>query len=159
MSPAGWWHTGFGVLALILGGITLVLPKANQRHKVFGYSYAFCMVILNLTSFLIYKLLGHFGPFHVLALISLITLAAGLAPAIMRRPKDTWIEKHYRCMAHSYIGLWAATAAEVGIRIPFVQENGLFAQATILGTAIAMLVGNYLLSRFHTRRTLSANPT
>jgi uncharacterized membrane protein len=153
MSSVGWVHTVFGILALISGAVTLVLPKGGGRHRGFGYSYAACMVLLNGTSFLIYKMLGHFGPFHALALVSLVTLATGLLPALRRQPRGEWVARHYRGMSHSYIGLCAATLAEVGIRLPLVREHGLSIPATVVATIVAVFVGNFLLSRFDARQS------
>ena len=50
---------------------------------------------LNVTALMIYRLFGTFGPFHVAALVSLATLAAGVVTVVRRRPARTWVEHHY----------------------------------------------------------------
>jgi hypothetical protein len=75
------------------------------------------MVGLLFTSFLIYRLFGHFGPLHILSVISFATLFIGFLPAWTRRPRQSWVDRHYFYMSYSYGGLVAATAAEIAVRV------------------------------------------
>ena len=50
------------------------------------------MLLLNATALLIYNLFGHFGPFHIAALVSLCTVVAGLWSALRHRPG--WVTRH-----------------------------------------------------------------
>ena len=102
------------------------------------------MLLLNATSFLIYDLYGRFGPFHVAAVISMATTAAGFAPAHFRRPRASWMSLHAIFMGWSYVGLLAAFIAEIATRVPGVS----FGPGVIGATALAMAGGAILI---HTR--------
>lgn len=65
----------------------VVTRKGTRRHHQIGLVYAVSMLGLNATAFLIYRLFGGFGAFHVAALLSLLTIFAGLLPAVRRRPR------------------------------------------------------------------------
>jgi hypothetical protein len=79
------------------------------------------MLGLNLSALAIYRLTGHFGTFHVLALSSLATLAAGLLPVLLRRPRRYWLEWHYFGVGMAYAGLIAAFINELLVRVPFLR--------------------------------------
>jgi hypothetical protein len=70
------------------------------------------MVGVIVTAFSIYDLTGKFGPFHVAASLSAVTLSAGLYHVLARRPQYNWIVWHAEWMSWSYIGLIAALTAE-----------------------------------------------
>ncbi|MBC7807337.1 MAG: DUF2306 domain-containing protein [Akkermansiaceae bacterium] len=152
MTPIGIVHIGFGVLSLVLGALVLALPKGTQRHRVLGYAYVISMVLLNGTAFGIYRLLGHFGPFHALALISLGGLLSGILPVLRKPVTDGAMIGHLMGIGWSYVGLWAATAAEVAVRLPAMQAyEGGTATGTVVGTAVVMIIGGGLLSRYRMR--------
>lgn len=158
MSPVGMAHVFFGVLALILGGIVVFQPKGTQRHRKIGYAYLFSMLMLNGLSFCMYKFSGHFGPFHVLSIISLFTLLNGWMVAFFRRPAGRWLQIHLYWMLWSYIGLWAAFATEIIVRLPFVQGPAAAITAIILTTLCITAVGGTLLFRYMRRSGLSFSP-
>ena len=70
------------------------------------------MVILNVSAFTIMRLFGGFGVFHFFALLSLVSLAFGVAAVVLRRPRSNWLYFHYQWMAWSYAGLLGATINE-----------------------------------------------
>ena len=105
------------------------------------------MISLNATALLIYNLYGHFGPFHWLAVSSLITLVGGMVPVLTRRPKGRWLEWHAIFINMSFIGLVAATAAEVTSRIPGTDDFfGLVVGGTsaLIFTLGALLMGRHM---------------
>ncbi len=114
----GLIHLVSGILALIFGGLVLILKKGTLLHKRIGYVYVVSMVILLISSFGIYRLFGKFGVFHYLSLVSTFSLGAGMLPMFKkdRTPKD--IEIHFKRMYWSVVGLFAAFAAESFVRIP-----------------------------------------
>ncbi|HEV2292419.1 MAG TPA: hypothetical protein VGR35_01105 [Tepidisphaeraceae bacterium] len=59
------------------GLLVLLRAKGTRSHRVIGYLYVAAMLALNVTAFLIYRLYGRFGPFHVAALVSLAMVIAG----------------------------------------------------------------------------------
>ena len=116
MSVLGWFHLLLGVLALIVGAIVMLQPKGTRRHVFFGRLFVAAMLALNVTALMIYNLTGRFGPFHVAAVASLATLVAGFAAVFRRR--QGWLARHTFYMKWSFIGLLAATAAEITSRVP-----------------------------------------
>src|SRR5688500_1019151 len=112
-------HAGFGIAGLLLGLAVVLMQKGTAWHRRVGLLYAAAMLLLNATALAIYDLFGGFGPFHILALVSLATLTAGVMPVWLRRPRE-WLDIHARCMSWSYAGLVAAFFAEIGARLPGV---------------------------------------
>jgi len=108
----GLVHFGAALLSMILGMFVILQQKGTKKHMYSGYSYVVSMLVLNVTALMIYDLFGRFGPFHYMALISLLTLFGGLVPAFLKRPKGKWLEMHYEFMNWSVIGLYAAFWAE-----------------------------------------------
>ena len=146
MSTLGWIHTIFGIVALLAGTAVLLLRKGTRWHRTLGHVYLTNMVALNVSALFIYRLYGTFGPFHWLALGSLITLIAGMVPVFTRRPKGRWLALHAAFINGSFVGLVAATAAEITSRLPGTEESfGL----VVAGTSIAvMFIGGVLIQRF-----------
>ena len=143
MTLLGTLHVGLGVAAIALGAAVLLRRKGTASHRRLGWAYAAAMFGLNGTAMLIYRLFGGFGPFHVAALASLLTLVGGLVPVIRRRPADRWVEQHYYWMTYSYAGLLAATMSEIVTRMP----GAVFWWAVVGGTFAVLAVGALLIRR------------
>jgi uncharacterized membrane protein len=144
-------HIGSGLAALAFGAIVLLMTKGTRPHKALGYGYIVAMLVLNGTAFGIYRLFHGLGPFHVFALLSLVTLIAGFLPAFSRRPRDRWMYHHFRWMAGSYVGLVAATAAEIAVRLPGIRSPGtgsLFFILVFVSSALVGVVGAFLIARY-----------
>src|ERR1700733_11530124 len=77
ISSIGAAHVAAALAALALGAIVLAMRKGTQLHRAMGMAYAAAMIVLCVTALMIYRINGHFGPFHVLALLSLATIFAG----------------------------------------------------------------------------------
>lgn len=145
MSTLGWIHTVFGIVALLSGTTVVLIRKGTRWHRTFGHVYLTSMLSLNATSLFIYNLFGHFGPFHWLALSSLLTLTAGMVPVFTRRPKGSWLEWHALFINISFVGLVAAAAAEVTSRTPSLEAYfGLVVGAT---SAAIITIGAFLIHR------------
>lgn len=129
-SNTGLAHLVFACLALITGSFVLALRKGSKLHKQIGYAYVVMMLFTNVTAFGLYHLFGKFGPFHFAALLSLASVTMGFIPAIQRKPKTQWLERHIAWMYWSVIGLYAAFASEVVVRIPGVQFFAMVGLAT-----------------------------
>ena len=143
MSTLGLIHVVFGLLALLTGTLVLFIRKGTRYHRTLGHWYFACMLGLNVTALLIYRLTGKFNFFHVAALFSLAFLVVGLSTVIFLRPRKVWVERHAYFMTGSYIGLLAAAAAEVTTRVPG-WPLGLTAGLT---SAIIIFGGVYLMTR------------
>jgi uncharacterized membrane protein len=96
------------------------------------------MLAVNLSALMLYRLTGHFGPFHAAALFSLLTVVAGVLPA--RGRGRGWLRRHAYWMAGSYVGLWAALAAEITTRV-----DGLPFWATAAWTSLAVFAAGATL--------------
>lgn len=143
LGPAGWLHLISAAIALASGTFVLAARKGTRIHKRAGYIYALSMLILLGTAFLIYRLFGRFGPFHIMAVVSTLTLAGGMLPALLRRPEN-WLALHFSFMFWSVFGLYAAFVAELSVRLPI---RGMFTSArvffttVIVATLLTMLCG------------------
>lgn len=143
MNPTGVLHTAFGVAALTCGLAVVLRPKGTGWHRAVGWAYAASMAGLFATSFLIYRLFGGFGPFHWAAVAGAVTLVGGLLPVRLRRPRRTWTERHAYLMSYSYLGLLAATGAEIATRLPDVE----FRAAALLASLTVLSVGAVVVRR------------
>ena len=134
----GWVHFLLAVAAMIAGGVVAMERKGTARHRRLGRTYGFLMLGVNGTAFMLYGLLGHFGPFHVAALFSLVTIVAGWLPA--RRRSSGWVAAHAYMMSGSYVGLLAAAAAETLGRIPNTPFWGMVIAASLAVSTIGALI-------------------
>lgn len=142
----GLVHTLLALLAMLLGWRVLVKPKGNRLHKITGYIYVAAMVAMNATGLFIQSLF-QFGPFHWLALFSLVTVVAGVwaARGIGRKPGA--FKMHYELMSWSYVGLLAAFISEVMTRTPWVRDGTSFALTVLVATVTVILVGGLVINR------------
>lgn len=132
-SPTGLIHLTASMISLISGTLVLVLTKGTRIHKSIGYIYLIFMLIVNGTAFGLYHLYGRFGPFHLAALLSLVTLVAGIFPVFLRTKSG--LTYHLAFMYYSVMGLYAAFASEVIVRIPGIA----FGPAVGIATAVVMI--------------------
>lgn len=139
-------HISSAIAALAFGAVVLVLRKGTRIHKMLGYAYAGSMLGVDLSAFLIYRLFGHFGAFHIAAVFSLLTIIAGVLPVLWRRPLTNYRELHYQFMSWSYVGLVAAAFAEVATRslpIPIGLAVG-------LSMTPIFIIGGVIIARHRT---------
>ncbi|UOQ70530.1 hypothetical protein [Hymenobacter cellulosilyticus] len=133
-SSWGAVHLAAAVAALLLGTGVLVLPKWGRLHQRLGYGYVGSLVVMLTTSFAIYRQFHGFGIFHVAALLSGVTLLAGMVPVWRKWPARGWLQLHYGFMYLSVLELYVALVAEVLVRRPgftFWQVAG-FSSAMVL---------------------------
>ena len=143
-----WLHITSAVIALVLGLAVLFAEKGTRVHRSSGRAYGLSMVLVNLTAFGIYRLFGGFGPFHVAALVSLLTLLAGSRP-VLRRPRSPgWLLAHMNYMYWSVVGLYAAFASEIMVRLPI---KGTFIAVVATATATIMVLAGVFQKRFMAR--------
>ena len=72
-------HVTAALGALVVGGRRLRgCPKGTTRHRLMGAGYAVLLLAVNVAALSLYQGATRFSVFHVLALISLATLAVGL---------------------------------------------------------------------------------
>ena len=114
----GWVHLALAITAMASGAWALSRPKGGLGHRRRGWLFVGSMIGVNVTALWIYDLTGSFNTFHVMAIISLATVLAGVGQVRFRRPRPSWRDAHAHLMAWSYVGLLAAAAAEAMARIP-----------------------------------------
>lgn len=146
-SNIGLAHTLASVIALMLGTTSLSLTKGTSLHKKVGYAYAASMLVLLVTAFMLYNLFGSWGMFHWAAVISSLTLVAGMLPILMR--VKNYVSLHLGFMYWSVIGLYGAFTAEVFVRLPkVILESGIpnstFYTMTGIAVGITMTAGAIL---------------
>ena len=153
------FHLVTAISALIFGVCVFLTRKGTRLHKQFGYAYFFNMLGLNISALFIYRLTGHFGPFHGAALASLLTLMAGFSAAYLRLPDGRWLELHYEFMNWSYVGLVAAGVSEAATRLPSAP----FWPTVFAGTVVVFLIGGALIAwgrgKYNFERMASAKRT
>jgi uncharacterized membrane protein len=140
---AATFHIVASVSALVFGLWVVLTRKGTGLHRWLGYAYFFNMLGLNISAFFIYRLTGHFGPFHGAAIASGITLIAGFVPAYLRYPRKGWLELHYEFMNWSYVGLVAAAVSEVLTRLP----SSPFWGAVLAGSLAVFVIGGFFIVR------------
>ena len=140
----GTSHFVLAVACLAVGAAVLAQKKGEQRHRALGYVYFVALVLVNLSALSTYEETGEPGFFHGLALVSLVTLTAGIAPAILRRPRGWWLNLHGYFMCWSYVGLVAAGAAQISAKFTLLPGP-----LAVLVPSIATVVGGAYL--IHTR--------
>jgi len=137
MTWLGWFHVGSAAAGLVTGLLVAMARKGTRHHRRMGWAYIVSMLAVNLSALLIYRLLGHFGPFHAAALFSLASIGFGAVPAIRRAPRGRWLSIHAYWMSGSYVGLWAAAVAETTTRTEIFP----FWWAVLAATAAVSAIG------------------
>jgi len=117
MTPLGLVHVVGAASALLTGALVLSLPKGTRQHRYFGRFYVSSMVIVNAAALTLFQQTGLWGPFHVLAVISLATIGAGIVPFLLGYRGSAITERHSYFMAWSYVGLVAAGVGQLTNRI------------------------------------------
>jgi len=137
MNWLGWFHLGAAASGLVTGLLVAMARKGTVYHRRMGWAYVVSMLAVNLSALMIYRLLGHFGPFHAAALFSLASIGFGAIPAIRRAPRGRWLHIHAYWMSGSYVGLWAAAVAETFSRTQIFP----FWWAVLAGTMVVSGIG------------------
>ena len=64
MVTIGQIHLTLAITAMASGAVVLFMPKGTGPHRLIGLTYAFSMLGLNGTAFLLYNLFGRVGLFQ-----------------------------------------------------------------------------------------------
>jgi uncharacterized membrane protein len=135
----GFMHLLSSIVAVFFGTLSLIFNKGSKLHKLIGYVYTISMIVLLVTAFMIYRLFDGFGIFHFTAIVSSLTLIAGLYPALFMRENPKWLYWHSGFMYWSVIGLYGAFVAEMMVRIP----NAPFYSMVGIAVGVVMIIGAY----------------
>lgn len=117
-SSLGWFHLAIALLAMLAGAFVLATPKGTKRHKQVGYIYVASLILVCASAMGIYRLTGTFGIFHVTAIVGFLTLAGGMIPMFIKNLENKYKAVHVWFMYYSVLGLYAAFASELSVRIP-----------------------------------------
>ncbi len=152
-SITGSIHIAASIAALISGTGVLIMAKGSRAHIRMGYFYTFCMIVVLITAFMIYRLFGGWGMFHWAAVISTATIAAGMLPILLKKPAGSYISLHFSFMYWSVIGLYAAFFAELFVRLPMVVvidgvPNYFFYMMVGVSAMLTTGIGGYFFYRF-----------
>lgn len=158
MTTLGLTHTATALVALASGAAVLLATKGTTNHRRLGWVYVASMLALNVTALFIFRLFGGFGPFHVAAMASLVTVLFGTVAAVRARryrlgrdavARARAIEHHYAWMSWSYVGLLAATVSEIATRLPAFRPRpgqGLaFTLVVVAATLLVVAVGSRMI--------------
>lgn len=156
MGALGSTHGAFGICALVCGLVIFRITKGTRLHRAIGYLYVASMLGLNATGLMMYELFGFFGPFHVLAVVSLMLIALGFYPVYFMRPAGTWLRQHYDNMCWSYVSLSAAAVVQAVLHLGRAVHLGsghgvLILGATIVSAFVVFVVGAAVLRRYRDR--------
>ena len=136
----GGVHLLASMIALAMGTQVLWMDKGTQLHRQIGYVYSASMLVVIITAFSIYRLFGGFGVFHILAIVSFVTLLAGMVPVLLKKPRNNYMSLHFSFMYWSVIGLYAAFVSEMLTRIPESPFFGMVGFATLVVMIIAQIL-------------------
>jgi uncharacterized membrane protein len=145
-TTAGLIHTALAGLCIILGLAQLMQRKGGAMRRVLGYVFVCAMVMADLSALAVPQ--SGFSLLHLRAIVNLVCIAAATLP-MLRRPRETdWMSVRYRWMAGAYLGLVAAAATELVVRIvPFTARAQVWT-ATAVVTGLTAAVGCFLIGRY-----------
>ncbi len=148
--PVGWIHFVGAQAALFVGLTVFVFPKGTSRHRWLGLGYVVLMLSLNVSALSLHRE-DFFGPFHVLAVLSLATVCVGIGLMVLTRRPPPIVAVHAYLMSWSYAGLVAAGIGQLATQIGLGGGSAVWLM--ILAT---LLAGGILI---HTRipRTLDSH--
>lgn len=80
-------HVAFALISIVLGAFVVLRERRDRLHKVTGYFWTVSMAMVALSSFWIreFALIGPFSPIHLLSVLTLWSLWAGIRHAIAGR--------------------------------------------------------------------------
>lgn len=144
MTLIGWLHTLACFYALAIGGVLLWRAKGGTTHRRDGLRYIYAMTFVNVSALCIYQL-GGFNVFHILALVTLASLAIAFASARWRKPGRYWLRIHLTAIVFSYYQLIGGLINEAFVRVPFLQGERALVGLT---QGVMMMVFLMLLAYF-----------
>lgn len=130
-------HVMAAVTALAVGAAVLVLPKGVGWHRLVGSAYVVCLVAVDVAALSVHKE-ATFGVFHALAVVSLLTLVAGVSPLLLGRRSPWAVNMHAYCMTWSYAGLVAAGCGQLAVNIESGLGMGSALVPTVIGVVLAI---------------------
>jgi len=106
-------HVAAAVSALVLGAVVILREKGTSTHRMFGGGYVVLLLAVNVAALLLHRE-ATFGVFHVLSLVSLVTVLVGVVPMVIGSRSPGTVARHAYFMVWSYAGLVAAGVGQLG---------------------------------------------
>ncbi len=100
-----------------------------------GTVYVVALLLVNVAALSLHRE-DTFGVFHALAVVSLVTIAAGLSPLLLGKRSPMVIANHAYCMTWSYAGLVAAGCGQLGAAVG--QDFGAWVVPVVIGTVLSI---------------------
>jgi hypothetical protein len=108
---------------------------------VVGTIYVLALVLVHVAALSLHRE-STFGVFHLLAVVSLVTIAVGLTPLLLGKRSPMVITTHAYCMTWSYAGLVAAGCGQLTVAIGDVGSWSVpVTIATVLLVSGALIFG------------------
>ena len=101
-------HTYVALLAIVIGGAQLAMPKGTPLHRACGFLWVTGMAFVAISGLFIHtlKMIGPFSPIHFLSLLVLVSLWLGI-----RAAKAGDITRHRKIMVSLYVLALIVTGA------------------------------------------------
>jgi uncharacterized membrane protein len=92
-------HAIIALVAIVLGGIQLALPKGTTLHRLLGYVWVLMMLYVSISALFIHelRLIGPFSPIHILSFVVLYSLWSAI-----RDVRRGDIKAHEKTMKNLY---------------------------------------------------------
>jgi uncharacterized membrane protein len=149
----GALHVAAACAGLAVGLVVLVRRKGGPWHIALGRVFLASMILVNLPVLVLYEDTGRPGPFHLLAVVSLVTTTLGWV-SLRRRPRGrSAIAAHASFMTWSWIGVATAGLAQFGNRE--WPEHSPWPVAVVVG--LATVIGLVWVPRYVSHQ-LTAHP-
>ena len=156
LTLAGAIHSALALLCIAVGLIQLLRPKRGAGHRARGYFYVYAMLVADGTALLVYQFTGRFNVLHAGAIMNLVCIVVAIIP-LLRSPRPAnWKLSHYYWIAWSYVGLMAAAATELVVRLSLPATRELAWVMTSAMTIAVTTVGYILIEKYRPPRESAA---
>ena len=109
-------HVSGAVQTILIGIWLFAVPKGTVRHRFLGGVYAGLVVLLDLAALSLHRQAA-FGPFHILAVLSLATILGAIGLMLFTKKPPVIIATHGFMMSWSYAGLIAAGMGQLTVQL------------------------------------------
>jgi uncharacterized membrane protein len=127
-------HVLAAVTAIVVGAVVLYRPKGVGIHRLVGSAYILSLVVVDIAALAVHRE-ATFGVFHVLAVLSLLTIVVGVLPLVLGSRSPVAVSNHAYCMTWSYAGLIAAGSGQLAAGL--LSGQGSWAVPAVISAVLA----------------------
>lgn len=109
-------HLSAAIVAIVIGIWVFASPKGTTRHRVLGGIYVGLLVLLDVAALSLHRE-AVFGPFHMLAILSLATILVAIGLMVLTRRPPAIVATHAFMMSWSYAGLISAGMGQFAVQL------------------------------------------